>query len=74
MDSSSSLLSENIKIPNFYLHFISIMFDLIEFQNVSRNLILSGFDPYSPLYYLIHDYLIKLVSLIFFELLTVCFQ
>ena len=39
--------------------------NLIEFQKISQiPLFICGFDPYSPLYSLIRDYFIKLVSLV----------
>ena len=44
-------------------HFI-LLSDLIELEEYIKNtLILCGFDPYSALNYLIHDYLSELVSL-----------
>ena len=45
---------------------LNLLSDLIEFQRVLQNtLILHGFDPYSPLYYLIRDYFSKFASLDF---------
>ena len=61
VDLPSSYLFKNIKIPHFSLISLS---DLIEFQGIKKTLILCEFDPYSPLYYLIHDFNIKLVSLV----------
>ena len=51
------------------------MFDLIEFQRIlKKTIILGGFDPYSPLYYLIRDQSLKLVSLAIFLSVFACFQ
>ena len=59
---SFSYLSKSIKFPNFSLEFI-IHFDQNFNKFFENTLILCEVNPYSPLYYLIHDYLSKLVSL-----------
>ena len=69
VDSSLSSLSKSIKILNFSPQFI-VRFDRIS-KYLSKFSYFCGFDPYSPLY-LIHDYLIKFVSLeIFFRPISV---
>ena len=61
VDSPSSYLSKNIEYLSSYLISTS---DLIDFNEFFENIIiLCGFDPYSPLYYLVCNYLSKWVSL-----------
>ena len=65
VDSSWSLLSNLLKSLISHLKF---SFDLMEFEYYHKNfLILCGFDPYSPLYTLILNYNLKLMSLKFFD-------
>ena len=61
----SSLLSKSINFPNFSPHFI-IQFVRILKEYLKYTLILRGFDPCSPLYYLIRVYFIKMMSLVIF--------
>ena len=65
MESSLSSLSKSFKIPNFSPQLCLPIWSNTK-EYLKNTLILCGFDPYSPLCYLIHDYFIKLVSLIFF--------
>ena len=61
VDLSLSNLSKFIKS---LISHVNSSFDLIEFEEYLENtLILRGFDPYSPLYCLIHDYFLYFVSL-----------
>ena len=63
-DSVDLYLSSLSKCIKSLISHLNSSSDLIKFQeHLENTLILYGFDPYSPLNYLIHDYFSKLVSL-----------